>query len=147
MGIRACRCEKPVGMKKLSVSGLSLVWSAILGLPLIGCSIAAGHDSLGRPVLLNERQGCATVDYQKLDAALAAALSKGGEVDARIFEVFVYVEGPLDESEKAALQRLGVRAEGQGRIFTARLSARDIEELSCQPKVKRLELSQRLRPL
>ncbi len=87
------------------------------------------------------------MDYQKLDAALAAALSKGGDADAKIFEVLVDVEGPLDESEQAVLERLGVKAEGQGRIFTARLSARDIEELSCQPKVKRLQLSQRLRPL
>jgi hypothetical protein len=57
------------------------------------------------------------------------------------------VENPLDEREKAVLQRLGMKVEGQGGIFTARLSARDIEELSCQPKVKRLQLSQRLRPL
>lgn len=87
------------------------------------------------------------MDYQKLDAALAAALSGGRQADEKLLEVFVYVESPLDDSEKAVLQRLGVKTAGQGTILTARLSARDIEELSCQPKVRHMKLSQRLRPL
>lgn len=87
------------------------------------------------------------MDYQKLDAALAAAISRELEPDKKVFEVFIYVRGPLDANEKAILQRLGVNTEGKETILTARLSARDIEDLSCQPTITHLKLSQRLRPL
>lgn len=86
------------------------------------------------------------MDYKKLDAALAAALSGHLDGDEKSFEVFVQVERPLDESEKDILQQLGLKIDGQGTILTARLSAHDIDALSCRPSIRYMTLSQRLRP-
>ncbi|RZI40746.1 hypothetical protein EGT07_22645 [Herbaspirillum sp. HC18] len=87
------------------------------------------------------------MDYKKLDAALAAALTGVQGTDEKLLEVFVYVSDSLGEDEKDILAKLGVNTGGAGTILTARLSAREIEDLSCRTSIKYMKLSQRLRPL
>ena len=86
------------------------------------------------------------MDYQKLDAALAAAFVNAGKADKAMFEVFIYVDGKLGEAEQAVLEAMGIHTQGTEKIITARLAARSIEELSHLPWVSQIKLSQRLRP-
>ena len=86
------------------------------------------------------------MDYRKIDAALAVALQETPNRDDPSLLVFVHTERPPCEQEAAALERHGIRT-GDGRgPFTATLSPRAVEDLSDQPWVRSLKLSQRLRP-
>jgi hypothetical protein len=86
------------------------------------------------------------VDYRKLDPALAIALQDAPNLDDPTLLVFVHTERPPGAQEAAALERHGIRT-GDGRgPFTATLSPRAVEDLSDQPWVRSLKLSQRLRP-
>jgi len=88
------------------------------------------------------------MDYQKIDAALAAALNQVPDPEARVLSVFIHTTHPPGGAEVTFLERLGVRVDPNGRqIFTATLSARAVAELSDQPWVRYLKLSRRLRLL
>ena len=88
------------------------------------------------------------MDYQKVDAGLAAALNDVRDSGERALEVFVHVARDLDTSEAAFLEGLGISGvTGGRRVFSARLSARAVAELSDQPWVQQLKLSRKLRLL
>lgn len=88
------------------------------------------------------------MDYGKLDAALAAALEEIQDPEQRALEVFVATTGAPGAAETDFLQGLGVSGAATGRqVFTARLSARAVAELSEQPWVRSLKLSQKLRAI
>jgi hypothetical protein len=93
------------------------------------------------------------MDYRKIDAALAAALEDeerpatvrqqpGG---APKLPVFVHVDPAAAVRRRAELARLGVRAGSVlGGIGTASLSPEQVRELSEQPWVRQIRLSQPL---
>jgi hypothetical protein len=66
--------------------------------------------------------------------------------DQPAFEVFVHLAPNCGPQARAKLADLGIRGVTRGRsVFTARLSAGAIAELSDQPWVSQLRLSQKLR--
>ena len=71
------------------------------------------------------------MNWAKLDAALADAVARSPDVDARTLVVFVEGEGTT-------------ATEGGAPLETATVSAREVEELSDRPAVRRLRLA---RPL
>lgn len=86
------------------------------------------------------------MDYRKIDAALAAALDGVQDPDERALVVFIHTMNAPDPSAATFLKELGVRGiGGQRRVFTATLSPRAIAELSEQPWLRFMRLSQRLR--
>jgi hypothetical protein len=88
------------------------------------------------------------MDYQKIDAALAAALKDVRDPEERVLGVFIHVAPAFGPAEAAFLERLGVSGVTAGRqVFTATLSARAVAELSDQPWVQYLRLSRKLRLL
>jgi hypothetical protein len=87
------------------------------------------------------------MDHKKLDGALASALTCIQNEQEIGFEVFVHIVKPPAQGELAYLERLGAKGDPRRTIFTARLSAQTIDELSEQPWVLAIKLSQRLRPL
>ena len=88
-----------------------------------------------------------SMDYSKIDAALAAALANIQDPESPIIDVFIHATRSLNKDEIAFLEKLGVSVDPGKTIFTARLSAQAIEELSRQSWVRYIKLSQRLRPL
>ena len=89
------------------------------------------------------------MNYAKLDAALATALSKAKDLKARGLVVFIHTVDVPGTTEAAWLEKLGVtNSDGSGKqIFTATLSAEEIADLSDQPWVQQIRLSQKLRLL
>jgi hypothetical protein len=88
------------------------------------------------------------MDYAKLDAGAAQAVDADPRSDARSFQVFVHLAGPPDAALRDRLVACGVGDAGSGRtILTAILSAREIGELSDEPRVRQIRLSRRLGPL
>lgn len=98
------------------------------------------------------------MDYGKVDAALAAVLAtdeeRAGESDSPsvasppMLSVFLHVDPVAAKRKKAALAKLGLTpASLQGGIGTATLSPDQVRELSEQPWVRQIRLSQRLRLL
>jgi hypothetical protein len=87
------------------------------------------------------------MDYQKLDAPLASALTDQQEAEDQTWEVFIHTQHVPSASEEAHLRRLGVAGDIQNTIVTARLSKQAIDELTNQPWIRVLKLSQKLRPL
>ena len=86
------------------------------------------------------------MDYRKIDAALAAALDETQDPEERSLAVFIHTTHAPRHGEAALLEELGVSGVGGRRqIFTATLSPRAIGELSEQPWLRHLRLSQRLR--
>lgn len=94
------------------------------------------------------------MDFSKLDAALAGALDPQPReprewpeamADPKLL-VFVHVQP--DDVDRRELTRLGVRAESiTGNVATATLSPEQIDELSEQPWVRQIRLSQPLKLL
>ena len=89
------------------------------------------------------------MDYRKIDAALAAALDDERPPDARgrtpKLPVFVSVDPAAATRRRAHLARLGLPAGSLlGGIATASLSADQVKELSEQPWVRQIRLSQPL---
>ncbi|MGH9222504.1 MAG: hypothetical protein ACRD2W_01600 [Acidimicrobiales bacterium] len=93
-----------------------------------------------------------TVDYRKLDAALAAALSREPAVGAAgagpqplappKLSVFVHVDPDASDAQQSKLTRLGLpRGSLQGGIVTANLSPDQVRKLAEQPFVRRIRLS------
>lgn len=88
------------------------------------------------------------MNYQKVDAALAAALDDIQDPEERDLAVFIHTMHVPDNDEAALLEKLGVGgATGRRQVFTATLSARAVAELSDQPWVRYLKLSKPLRML
>jgi hypothetical protein len=88
------------------------------------------------------------MDYGKIDAALAAALDDIQDPEERSLAVFIHTSHTPGSSEAAFLEKLGVSGVSAGRqVFTATLSPRAIGELSEQPWLRYLRLSQRLKLL
>ena len=87
------------------------------------------------------------MQYSKTGAALAAALAKTREGKSAALDVFVHTAAIPTGGQRSSLEDLGVAIAPGATIFTARLSPQAIEELSQQPWVEALRLSQRLRLL
>lgn len=88
------------------------------------------------------------MDYQKMDAALAAALDEVGDPEERALSVFIHTSHAPQDAEADFLENLGVGGVTGGRqVFTATLSARAVAELSDQPWLQYMKLSRRLRLL
>ncbi len=80
------------------------------------------------------------MDWSKLDAGLAAALTEDAD-HARRFVVFVHL-GP---EGGGVLTGAGIDAAGEGQVRSATLSARQVAALSDRDQVRRLVLSPSLR--
>jgi hypothetical protein len=86
------------------------------------------------------------MNYQKLDSALAIALNEVENPEEPIFVVFVHTNSSLDADKITFLESFGITGVTEGKdIFTATLSVNAISELSQQPWVQYLKLSQKLR--
>ncbi len=85
------------------------------------------------------------MNYQKLDAALVIALNEVERLDECSLVVFIHTDPVPDDAATVFLESLGVSNVRSGRnVFTATLSANGISQLSQQPWVKYLKLSQKL---
>ncbi|NJR16870.1 MAG: hypothetical protein HC785_14930 [Calothrix sp. CSU_2_0] len=86
------------------------------------------------------------MNYQKLDAGLAIALNEIENPEEPSLVVFVHTNSPLDADKITFLESFGITGVTEGKdIFTATLSVNAISELSQQPWVQYLKLSQKLR--
>lgn len=86
------------------------------------------------------------MNYQKLDAALAMALNNVPDSQEPCLAVFIHTESVLDSAATAVLENSGISGVNSGKdVFTATLSPNVISQLSEQPWVKYLKLSQKLR--
>ena len=83
------------------------------------------------------------MNYQKLDAGLAAALEEEDDREAMSLTVFIHTDRVPDGEALRLLTGLGV-SPGDAQIFTATVSPRMIAELSEQPWVQSIKLSRRL---
>ncbi|MCC5637696.1 hypothetical protein LC593_17990 [Nostoc sp. CHAB 5844] len=87
------------------------------------------------------------MNYQKLGAALAIALNDVQDPATPSLTVFIHTE-PISDAAIAVLQSFDVSGVTKDKdTFTATLSANAISQLSEQPWVKSLQLSQQLRLL
>ncbi|BAZ53532.1 hypothetical protein NIES4103_62110 [Nostoc sp. NIES-4103] len=85
------------------------------------------------------------MNYQKLDPALAMALNDVPDSQAPSLAVFIHTEPVLNTAATAVLENCGISGVTSGKdIFTATLSPNTISQLSEQPWVKYLKLSQKL---
>jgi hypothetical protein len=85
------------------------------------------------------------MNYQKLDAALASALNEVQNPETASLTVFIHTQPGLDSKATAVLENLGVGGVTADKdVFTATLSANGIAQLSEQPWVQYLKLSQKL---
>lgn len=88
------------------------------------------------------------MNYQKLDAALAMALNEVQNLNECSLIVFIHTEPIPDAAAAAFLESFGVSGITRGQdVFTATLSINAISQLSEQPWVQYLRLSQKLRLL
>jgi hypothetical protein len=87
------------------------------------------------------------MNYQKLDTALAIALNEVQNPEEPCLVVFVHTNTAPDATATAFLESLGVSVASGRDVFTATLSVNAVSQLSDQPWVKYLKLSQKLRPL
>lgn len=88
------------------------------------------------------------MNYQKLDTGLAMALNGVQNPEKRNLVIFIHTKPAPDAAAAAFLESLGVSSVRSGRkVFTATLSANAVSQLSDQPWVQYLKLSQKLRPL
>jgi hypothetical protein len=88
------------------------------------------------------------MDYQKLDSALASALSDVEGAEEPRLVVFLHAKRPLTDDERSELEAIGIGDDVKDRqLFTATLSPRAIEALSDKPWVKSMKLSSKLRLL
>ncbi|MBD2770852.1 hypothetical protein [Iningainema tapete] len=86
------------------------------------------------------------MNYQKLDAALAMAMNDVENPEERNLTVFIHTKDAKSVQEAEFLTNLGVSGVTNGKdVFTATLSPNAISQLSEQPWVEQLNLSQKLR--
>ena len=85
------------------------------------------------------------MNYQKVDATLAAALDEIKNAEEPTLAVFIYTARSRDETATIFLNGLGVRVYSTHQeIFTATVSPHTVKELSQQPWVRYVKLSQKL---
>jgi hypothetical protein len=83
------------------------------------------------------------MNYSKVDAALATALDENESVQA--LDVFIRLSTPVVPEDSLKLERFGIRATRAGqRLLTARLSPKQIAELTDQGWVRYLRLAETL---
>ncbi len=87
------------------------------------------------------------MNYKKLDTALAMALNEVENPEERSLVVFIHTEPVPDATAAAFLESLGVNVTRGRDVFTATLSANAVSQLSEQPWVQYIRLSQKLRLL
>ncbi len=85
------------------------------------------------------------MNYQKLDPALAMALNDVQNPEEPSLVVFIHTEPAPDAEAAAFLEGLGVNVTSGRDVFTAKLSANAVSQLSQQPWVQYIRLSQTLR--
>ncbi|MDZ7292731.1 MAG: hypothetical protein ONB44_05485 [candidate division KSB1 bacterium] len=86
------------------------------------------------------------MNYGKIDAFLAAALKEAQNPEEPSLPVFIHTTQAVDVTATDFLQEIGVKGILKGKkIFTAKLSPRAVAELSQQPWVRYVKLSQKLR--
>jgi hypothetical protein len=86
------------------------------------------------------------MNYKKLDAGLAMAVNQVENPQLPSLVVFIRTNQPLDDSALAFLETLGIKGVTQVKeVFTATVSISAISQLSEQPWVQSLQLSQKLR--
>ena len=84
------------------------------------------------------------MDYQKLDGFLQAAIE---DTQDQPLTVFIRTEAPVGAKEAEYLRGLGVHdAHPSQKIYTATLAPTAVDELSEQPWVESMALSQQLQP-
>jgi hypothetical protein len=87
-----------------------------------------------------------TPDYTRIDEALVLACDET-PADERSLTVFIHTCDPPTEDQARRLIQFGMSLPAAGRrILTATLSPADVAALSNEPWIKRLKLSQRLKP-
>lgn len=85
------------------------------------------------------------VDFAKLDAALASAMTDLADSGAADLSVFVHLARAPSAGDEDRLRHLGVpRPPRRGTIVSATLSVRQVARLSHEDLVSQLRLSQRL---
>ncbi len=88
------------------------------------------------------------MNYRKIDATLAAAVDKIKNAGEPILAVFIYTAKTRDETATTFLNGIGVRVYSKNQeIFTATVSPQTVKELSQQPWVRYVKLSQKLHML
>jgi hypothetical protein len=88
------------------------------------------------------------MNYRKLDAKLTAALDEMENPEEPKLLVFIHIAPTSDSSATTFLEEIGVKvASTRQQIFTAKISPREVKELSEQPWVRYVKLSQPLRML
>lgn len=86
------------------------------------------------------------MDYKKLDASLAMAIDEVDSSSEPTLLVFIHTNQQLDARAVAFLESLGIKDVTNDKdIFTATVSPNTVSELSHQPWVKSIKLSQKLR--
>jgi hypothetical protein len=90
-----------------------------------------------------------SMDALKLDAALAALLSKPAALQGgSAVDVSVRTAGELTSDQALELQALGVDGVDSRRsVFSARLSLDALRAVAAKPWILRVSLAQQLRPL
>jgi hypothetical protein len=84
------------------------------------------------------------MNYRKLDARLAAALVEMENPEEPALSVFIHLAQAPDSSAATFLKTLGVKAPARQQIVTAKVSPHAVAELSMQPWVRYVKLSQPL---
>ena len=87
------------------------------------------------------------MNYKKLDTPLAMALNEVENPEEQSLVVFIHTEPVPDAKATAFLESLGVNVTRGREVFTATLSANAVSQLSDQPWVQYIRLSQKLRLL
>ncbi|MBW4505743.1 MAG: hypothetical protein KME64_04435 [Scytonematopsis contorta HA4267-MV1] len=86
------------------------------------------------------------MNYQKLDASLAMALNDVSNQQEANLVVFIHTKAIPNAEAIAVLQSMGVsNISSDSDVFTATLSPNAISQLSEQPWVQYIKLSQKLR--
>ena len=87
------------------------------------------------------------MDYRKIDASLGEALTDTAATDEQNLVVFIKTTEEPNADQTSLLQSIGVNQVAPGRrLFTGTLSANAIDQLTEQPWVRSVKLSQKLRP-
>ncbi len=85
------------------------------------------------------------MNYHKVDAPLAAAVDEIKNAEEPLLAVFIYTAKSRDETATTFLNGIGVRVYSKNQeIFTATVSPHTVKELSQQPWVRYVKLSQKL---
>jgi hypothetical protein len=88
------------------------------------------------------------MDTVKLDAPLAAVVSRGAAPGEPVIDVSVRTRAPLTSEQAAELSAIGVRgADTKRTIFPARVSPEALRVLASKPWISRVSLAQELKPL